>query len=75
MEELSRESLMAGIFEMFIRDRATLCNSRKKALSSPTNLQYEPVFGVKKGKTYYIKVVPAENHDVAHTFTVINRCV
>lgn len=54
---------------------ATLCNSKKKAISSPTNLQYSPTFGVKKGKTYYIKVVPAENHDVAHTFTVINKAI
>ena len=27
---------------------ATLCNSKKKAISSPTNLQYSPTFGVKK---------------------------
>lgn len=54
---------------------ATLCNSKKKAISSATNLKYDPTFGVKKGRTYYIKVVPAENQDVAHTLTVVNKAI
>lgn len=52
--------------------QVALCNSAKKALSGYTYLRYNPTYGVKKGTTYYIKVVSTYNSNGGYTFKAIN---
>lgn len=52
--------------------QVALCNSSKKALSGNTYLRYNPTYGVKKGTTYYIKVVSSYNSNGGYTFKATN---
>lgn len=53
--------------------QVALCNSSKKALSGNTYLGYNPTYGVKKGTTYYIKVVSSYNSSGGYTFKLVNN--
>ena len=56
-------------------DKVTLCNSKKKALSNAVSTNYSPTFGVKKGKTYYVKVAAGYNSDGAYALKVTNSTI
>lgn len=55
--------------------KVAICNSSKKELSGYTHLRYNPTYGVKKGTTYYIKVVSGYNSDGGYIFKVTNSAV
>ncbi len=56
--------------------RATLLNSKKKALSKDTALQYNPTYGVKKGVTYYIAVKSHyDNTNGSYAFKFTNNSI
>lgn len=50
----------------------TLCSSGKKALSGETLNLYDPVYGVKKGNTYYVKVRALYNTSGMYQLKVTN---
>lgn len=56
-------------------NKVALLNSAKKALSGNTNMRYNPTYGVKKGTTYYIRVVASYNSDGAYTLKATNSKV
>ena len=56
-------------------DKITLCNSKKKAISTAVYTGYNPTFGVKKGKTYYIRVAASYNSDGIYALKVTNSTV
>lgn len=53
-------------------DKVTLCNSKKKAVSNTLSTGYVVTYGVKKGTTYYVKVVSGYNGDGGYNFKVTN---
>lgn len=53
----------------------TLLNSKKKALSGATMLRYKPIYGVQKGKTYYIKVKSYANTNGGYVFKFTNNAI
>ena len=53
----------------------TLCSSGKKALSGETLNLYDPVYGVKKGNTYYVKVRALYNTSGMYQLKVTNTGV
>lgn len=54
-------------------DKVTLYNStKKKALSNATYTRYAPTYGVKKGRTYYVRVVSGYNSDGGYNFKITN---
>lgn len=50
----------------------TLCSSKKKALSGEDWNLYDPVYGVKKGNTYYVKVRALYNASGMYQLKVTN---
>ena len=50
----------------------TLCSSKKKALSGEDWNLYDPVYGVKKGNTYYVKVRTLYNASGMYQLKVTN---
>lgn len=52
--------------------QVTLCNSKKKAVSSTVYPQYA-TFGVKKGTTYYVKVASRYNGNGVYGITATNK--
>lgn len=63
-----------GYIKVEDSDRAnvTLCSSSKKALSNENYNMYTPIYGVKKGNTYYIKVRSNYNYDGLYQLKVTN---
>lgn len=53
----------------------TLCSSKKKALSGEDWNLYDPVYGVKKGNTYYVKVRALYNTSGMYQLKVTNTGV
>lgn len=53
-------------------DKITLCDSSQKALSGTTYAKYAPTYGVKKDKTYYIKVSAGYNSDGGYQMKISN---
>lgn len=53
--------------------KVALCNSSKNPLSGETSLRYAPAYGVKKGKTYYIRVTASYNSNGAYTLNAVNK--
>lgn len=53
-------------------DKIALCDSSQKALSGTTYAKYAPTYGVKKGKTYYIKVSAGYNSDGGYQMKISN---
>lgn len=51
----------------------SLYNSSKKALSGKTWMSYKPVYGVTKGKTYYIRIDSTSNSKDAYSFSTTNK--
>lgn len=57
-------------------DKVTLYNStKKKALSNATSTHYAPTYGVKKGRTYYVRVVSGYNSDGGYNLKVTNTAI
>lgn len=53
--------------------KVALCKSPQAAYSGETSLRYAPAYGVKKGKTYYIKVTATYNSKGNYTLKVTNK--
>lgn len=53
-------------------NKITLCNASKKALSDAVAVKDSPVYGVKKGTVYYIKIKATENIE-GYRFKVTNE--
>lgn len=56
-------------------DKVVLCNSKKTALSAEMNAGYTPTYGVKKGTTYYVKVVARDKSDGGYHLLVKNNAI
>lgn len=52
--------------------KVAICNSSKKVLSGDTYLRYQPVYGVKKGTTYFIRVTSSYSSKGGYIFKVTN---
>lgn len=57
--------------EVGYRVKVTLCNSKKKSLSAANFVGLNPTYGVKKGKTYWIKLTNSSlNSDGFYAFKI-----